>query len=776
MRPWLILAFAFALGGAWSPGPPAVAIAGCTALILALLALRYGHGWAVPAAYLAAGVVCAGAGVAWREAAPSSPGEPLVGVVQSTAISGARSTLRLSPDGAPAFGVRVVLPGALPAQMAAGARVLLYDPLTRPAPADNPGSVDFRAVAERGRTRWVAFGMPLLLRPASGPALWLAEARLAARARLDASHHPFGADVLAGLALGDRGRTPEAAKRAFAALGTGHLLAVSGLHVGATAGACLLLGGALARRAQAVHPGRWAAAAGMGSAALFVALTGFSVSATRAGLMVGVLLIGRLSGRRGDPLNLLGLAAVVLLLQDPEAWRGVGFQLSFVAVGVLLTLGARRKGLVGVIWLTLIAWAATAPIQAWHFGTAAPASPLGNLLLTPVAALLVPFALGALAIAPLWSQPLDWAAAAAEALVALAESLVHWVGEVQVVGAHAAPLLAAPLLILWAWRRSPAGARALERDPPQDGVWPRRTKLLVVGGLILSIAALGAGTLALAPPDAAVDFIAVGQGDAALVRAGGKVLLVDAGPDPKARALIGFLRHLGVRRIDRVLISHIHPDHYLGLEAIAEQWPIGVVEYNGRHSGVQPWRAALSSARRSGATVQPAQDRRWRWGATALHTFLVDAPAGSSENDASVALRVDGESTSVLFTGDLERRGEARLLATDPAPVTILKAAHHGSRTSSDPVLLEVLAPKVTVFPVGRRNRYHFPHPQVVARHRAVGAAIRRLDVHGWTRAHLAQPRVESLRGPTLELGDTATKGWTSAPRRLHHPARTEPR
>jgi competence protein ComEC len=86
------------------------------------------------------------------------------------------------------------------------------------------------------------------------------------------------------------------------------------------------------------------------------------------------------------------------------------------------------------------------------------------------------------------------------------------------------------------------------------------------------------------------------------------------------------------------------------------------------------------------------------------------------------------QDVTFLLTGDVESAGEAAL---EVGPVTVVKAAHHGSDTSSTPELVEKTRPKHVVFCVGLRNRFGFPRPEVVRRWRAIGAACHRTDVDG---------------------------------------------
>ncbi|HEV2322107.1 MAG TPA: hypothetical protein VGT42_07065 [Gammaproteobacteria bacterium] len=101
-----------------------------------------------------------------------------------------------------------------------------------------------------------------------------------------------------------------------------------------------------------------------------------------------------------------------------------------------------------------------------------------------------------------------------------------------------------------------------------------------------------------------------------------------------------------------------------------------------------------------------------------------DAPAGS--NDASCVLKVSGAGGSALLTGDIMRQSDRRLLELGaPALKTdLLVAPHHGSNSSSIPAFVAAVAPMEALFPVGYRNRWGFPKPEVVARYSAAGAAL----------------------------------------------------
>jgi competence protein ComEC len=105
-----------------------------------------------------------------------------------------------------------------------------------------------------------------------------------------------------------------------------------------------------------------------------------------------------------------------------------------------------------------------------------------------------------------------------------------------------------------------------------------------------------------------------------------------------------------------------------------------------------------------------------------------DASSLTSENDRSLVLRIRHRGVSFLLTGDVEAAAERFL---EPGVVTVMKAPHHGSDTSSTPALLEQTRPRHVVFCVGRENRFGFPRASVVDRYQALGARCYRTDLDG---------------------------------------------
>jgi competence protein ComEC len=231
-----------------------------------------------------------------------------------------------------------------------------------------------------------------------------------------------------------------------------------------------------------------------------------------------------------------------------------------------------------------------------------------------------------------------------------------------------------------------------------------------------------------------VTFLSVGQGDATVLRLpDGSAILVDAGGeahgryDPGARDVLPYLRDVGIRRLEAAFVTHPHPDHLLGLPAIAAGMPIDHLYASGRR-GDELARSAWArlpplTPIQAGFTIERAGVRI---------EALGPPPGfdGFGENDASVVLLVEHGDVRFLLAGDVEAEGEAALLEhAERLRADVVKVPHHGSRTSSSPPFVAATGARFAVLCVGRANRFGFPHPEVVDRWREAGAETFRTDL-----------------------------------------------
>lgn len=527
-------------------------------------------------------------------------------------------------------------------------------------------------------------------------------------------HDPRAAGVLAALVVGDQSAIERADWALFRDTGVAHLMAISGLHITLFAWLATALIAALWRhlgRHWPALPMRWPAslAAGWGGvacAAAYALLAGWGVPAQRTVLMLAVVVGLRASVRRWPWPAVWLLAMVAVLALDPWALLAPGFWLSFLAVAVLFAADPARRGAseprgwrrglraAGALWreqwlMTL----ALAPLGLVLFGQVSLVGLLANLVAIPwVTLVMTPLALLGVLMPALWGL----AALALDALVALLQTLAAWPWAVWQRPAVPLPLALAAVL---------GGALVALRLPRLVRL---AGALLVVPALLHAPARPAAGAFELTVID-------VGQGSAVLVRTARHTLLYDAGPrwNPEAdageRIVLPLLRALDARP-DAVVISHRDGDHAGGAPAVRAAFPDA------------SWRSSFDA--------DPAQrcraGERWHWDGVDFELLHPDAAAydtpGLSTNAMSCVLRIAAGAQVAWLTGDIPAEQEVRLaLARPHERATLLLAPHHGSASSSSPVLLNTLQPRWVVVQSGYRNRFGHPAPVVVERYNARG-------------------------------------------------------
>jgi competence protein ComEC len=239
----------------------------------------------------------------------------------------------------------------------------------------------------------------------------------------------------------------------------------------------------------------------------------------------------------------------------------------------------------------------------------------------------------------------------------------------------------------------------------------------------------------------------VGQGDGLLmVLPDGRTLGIDAGGmsgfggkrapgiDTGEDVIAPYLWTRSIRRLDVLVLTHAHADHMGGLVSMIENFRPSEIWTGLMPAGNAGWRAVERSARQHGARIKTLHEGdRFRAGEVQFDILAPAADSAAGEqahNNDSLAMMVTYGRRRFLLTGDLEKSAEYRLAEKLPH-IDVLKVGHHGSRTSTTAAWLDALRPGVAVISVGRENRYHHPHPQVVERLAERGIVTLRTDELG---------------------------------------------
>ena len=254
-------------------------------------------------------------------------------------------------------------------------------------------------------------------------------------------------------------------------------------------------------------------------------------------------------------------------------------------------------------------------------------------------------------------------------------------------------------------------------------------------------------------------FIDVGQGDAALVvTPHGRALMIDTGGtrdgayDIGARVDVPYLHHYGVRRLDYIILTHAHEDHAGGAGGIVRRLPVGMVltahEPRTEYARVLGFSLAAPEMQHM-APAEAGEHIELDGVAIDILYAPQEASADGSGNEYSNVIRVRYGAASFLFTGDLIAAQEKAMLDEGKEPrCTVLKVAHHGSKTSTTEAFLAAAAPRFAVISVGRDNTFGHPAAEVVGRLQNAGAKIYRTDEDGAVvfRTDGKKMRVETFR------------------------------
>ena len=575
--------------------------------------------------------------------------------------------------------------------------------------------------------------------------------------------------ILIALVLGEKNFLSLQTLATYKKGGVAHLLAISGMHLGALFALTYFLTTAILRRfprfLRHFHLQKTAVVPALAATFFYGALSGWQISTARSFLMVAVFAVSLLIGRHRDFLSVYAMAALAILLIWPYALFETGFQLSFAAVGAIAylyysplrslirrrdeidrlkepSIGATVIDVIKALALsTVAAGLATAPITAYHFGSVQPYSLLGNLIMVPVYTLFaVPVSLTGTTLFLVSPE--------------LARLLFWGCGEVIAGALHIVHLIAA----------LPGSSVAVPRPGVVEIIaffglvlampyLPRKRPALVAGccALVLLALPISARIADRQTDSLRVTVLDVGQGLSQLIEfPGGERWLVDGGGtygdgfDIGEQVTLPFLRGKGVTHLDRVISTHPHPDHLDGLLPVLENLSVDRIVYSGlddfgpgskerfeavleRFPGDRRLlgTSELGSETIAGVTVQ--------WLYPPREAYNSDGPfADWSANDRSSVIRLSFGNCSILLAADIEKPAERYLVELNaPIQSTALVAPHHGSVTSSTPSFVKVTEARVVVFSAGEYNPFRHPSPIVLERFTRSGAEVFRTDRDG---------------------------------------------
>jgi len=517
--------------------------------------------------------------------------------------------------------------------------------------------------------------------------------------------------IINALVLGNKSNMPNALQLLLQATGTSHLLAISGLHVGLIATFVYFFffhfWRFLPRLCLYCPAPRAAALFSLATAFFYVALSGFSVSATRAFYMVALVTLMHIFNKRFHIIAIFILCILITMIIQPLALYDISFWLSYFAVFTIfyVTYFRWQNKKIMIYWkIQLGITFCMMPILFFYFQQTSTVGLIANFYAIPMVSFII------LPLAFLASfMPINmvsvWLFKVVHYSIVLLITLLQYTAAIPMSIFHYA------ISNIWILSMSVLGILFIFA--------PKQLKLKIPGFiLLLPMFYYMPGKLK--TPAYRATVLDVGQGLSVVIKTQRHILVYDLGAiyplggSATQSVVIPYLRNQKSYHVDKLIISHQDSDHAgdikLFLNAIKTDEVLT--------SAVQKFKALHVDACRAG--------QHWQWDGVDFEMLSPSIQPDIGSNEQSCVLRIDNGYGSVLLTGDMDKKIEQILIKKydEHLHSTVLVAAHHGSNTASSSKFIQMVKPTDVIFSEGFLNRYHFPHPKVIQRFQENGVQM----------------------------------------------------
>jgi len=563
--------------------------------------------------------------------------------------------------------------------------------------------------------------------------------------------------LLIGMLLGEKNFIPPALKEVFTEAGIMHILAVSGLHVGIIAMALLAFLSVLRL------PKKLKLITLILILIMYASITGYRPSVLRATIMFIILIGGKLINRNRNLNISLFFAAFLILLLNPLILYDAGFLLSFIVTFFIINLSPILQELYSkiVVWIrnplavSTAAWIGIFPLSAYFFNKVSIISIVSNIFIIPLTGItvilgFVTFFIGMVSIS---------LAGVIANINYLLLNLITLIAKSFSLLPFAYVYVAQPsILVIILYYLTVFFIIEMFCKKTLSQKIKKKTALIV-----LSITLLIIIVQIFYPADnLKVNFINVGEGDCILIEAPNKInILIDGGGTPQSdfdvgsKIVIPYLRRKGINKIDLLILTHPHLDHLEGLLPILRRLKVDAVLDSGFICDVSEYREFISTIKEKNIPYYQTKSGDNYIFSKNMEMLILNPPHTSNlDNDSdfnnhSIVVKLYYKNSNFLFTGDIEREAEKRLLVwQNRLNSDVLKLGHHGSSTSTTLEFLDKVDPVIAVITVGKNNFGH-PSQKVIERLEDKNIKIYRTDENGTViiRTNGQEYWIRTLRG-----------------------------
>lgn len=550
--------------------------------------------------------------------------------------------------------------------------------------------------------------------------------------------------LIKAIIIGDRSGISKELAGIFQDSGIMHLLAISGLHVGIIAMALFFI---LSAIPEDIIKKIYKYLIIVIILAGYTAMTGFRPSVCRAALMFSLVIISKSFGRPYHIYNSLYLSALLILLWNPLYISDAGFLLSFIVTFFIISIAPILENrldflpsyLAKSFSLSLSAWLGIAPLSAYFFYKISFIAIIANIVIIPLTGVVLILSLISIVMSYLSLNIASIFSLINEFFIALLIMIgkklsllpfaYRYIAQPEIISV----ILYYIIILLFFY--------TLHFWSDYNYQEKQKKSFLIISFTLIFLFVNILYTSSLLE----VHFINVGQGDCIFIQTPGKEnILIDGGGtvfndyDVGKNKVIPYLRRKGIQKIDMMFLTHPDLDHLEGLVSILKEMSVDKVfdteltcesmTYLEFLSLIQENKDISYYKIKAGDIIEINKN---------LNIFVLNPDKSncySSEadfNNNSIVLKLQYKNANFLFTGDIEKEIEVKLLSEDICLESdILKVAHHGSSSSSYGIFLETVNPEVAVISVGDNNFGH-PDSDVVNRLENVCQRVFRTDLNG---------------------------------------------
>ena len=519
--------------------------------------------------------------------------------------------------------------------------------------------------------------------------------------------------IFAMLFGGYAGINPELIEE-FQTTGIVHILSVSGSHMSllamATAWLCLLL----------KFPRGLTFAIGLFVIGTYAILSGLLPQVLRSATMGVLIFFAKTLDEEAEGARLLTITALAMLINQPLLLFDVSFQLSFTATAGLMYLSEDLRKLFERLpkffaepaSMTIAAQLASLPIIVWYFNQISLSSVLANVFVMPLLEIVI---VGGL-------------------LAGMFAAVIPFIGKIFFIGA--ALIFGTGAEFNRVFANLPFSSVQVPTIGLLAGFFYYAALILRRPIILLPIILLIVLSVFRVGGELEVSFVDVGQGDCAVVvTPHKKCLIFDTGGvrdkmfDIGGRVVVPYLKHENIREVDKIFLTHVHEDHSGGAGSIIKKFPVGEVITAGESKS--EYAAVFGIAEEFLPNLRAGQSGEV-FNVDGVQVEILFAPNIGTGNEISNVYRIRYGEITFLITGDLVKEIEEQMLREGVnVSSTVLKVAHHGSKTSSSEEFLHAVNPKCAVISVGYTNNFGHPRPEVLERLENLPTKIYRTDCDG---------------------------------------------